>query len=214
MCMTFVHFHLSPQRRQLWKELKGQHGIPPQWTREEPASPRLVKLFTREKNLHMANSAGLTSITQLGRKESSLSGPKARSGCWEQEGDQDRGEEVHGVVVQDGLPCYVLGLPGWAADHQPGAFIQTWDGRRRMVWETQVTVRKSKQALVSRGDNLCRSLSALYNDMGDDWYGVIFKTLGYQRPSCTGGLYSTSAVVSHISGVPLGMEGLASQWSL
>ena len=56
-----------------------------------------------------------------------MSRPKTPSSCWEQEGYEDRSEQIHGIVVEDGFPGYVLHLLPWAVDHHTSAFIQTWN---------------------------------------------------------------------------------------
>lgn len=105
---------------------KGAESSRHNGTREELVFPRSLNLlFTEKKPFTLQVWLALPVSTAWEGKESSLSGPKPRRGCGEQEGHQDGGEEIHGVVIQDRFPRYVLRLLRRATHHQACAFIQT-----------------------------------------------------------------------------------------
>lgn len=125
MWTTCMHFPLPPERHQLLRELKGVCGMRPQRNMGEASIPKFPEFIIHWKKTFPLQ-VWLDSPVSTGweGKKSSHCGPKSRSSCWEQEGHQNWGKQIHSIVIQNGLPWYVLGLLCWATDHQASAFVQ------------------------------------------------------------------------------------------
>lgn len=63
----------------------------------------------------------------------SLSWPQPPRQPRQDEGDEDRGEQVHSVVVQDGLPADALGGGGLVTHHLPDVGVESWKENAELV---------------------------------------------------------------------------------